>query len=375
MSDLDTSVFKPMTDGFFSHSSRYTHPVAITKKIAALKYANEICELTPLKLAPSEITQSVSKASPFTFTRHLRIRKIILLDQISFRNDQHSKISAPILLLAVTALLLVLKIGSSAYFDFIQQLVFVIGMLAIGIPHGAVDYLLEKGSLQSRLSFKFILNYLGLAFVNYLLWLFLPNVALLFFLVYSAWHFGETDMNEWQLRVKKPFKNLAWGFLTLVIILCGHVTETNLVLTNIAVMPIPLSQAEGKMFSWLFGAIVVLWALYEKSANMILSALMLFASIFLPLLTSFGLYFLGQHSFNGWSHLKQGMKTDGFRLYLKALPFTVAAVAFFLVMYLIHNHFLFAIKENWLAIFFVFISCISFPHVAAMNKFYKRYLP
>jgi hypothetical protein len=76
---------------------------------------------------------------------------------------------------------------------------------------------------------------------------------------------------------------------------------------------------------------------------------------------------------NGWSHLKQGMKVNNRDLYLKALPFTIGALVLFAAfIFLLRNNYLSAFNENFITIFFVFISCISFPHVMAMNKFYKK---
>jgi hypothetical protein len=115
------------------------------------------------------------------------------------------------------------------------------------------------------------------------------------------------------------------------------------------------------------------WAIFEKRWMMLLSSLMLLVSIELPLITSFGLYFIGQHSMNGWSHLKQGMKVNNTALYLKALPFTIGALILFAVfIYLLRNNYLSNFNENIITIFFVFISCISFPHVMAMNSFYNK---
>jgi len=358
------------TEVFLSESCHSSSPLTIGRKTLSVSNTAARSQLPTQKPSPSALESTVSADSKLRFILNRMFRKIVLPDD---RSAQGSQNFIPVLLLVFSVLLLVIKTNSSPYFAIIQQVVFITGMLAIGLPHGAVDYLLEKGTLDSRLSFKFISNYLGLALLNYLLWLILPNIALLFFLAYSAWHFGETDMREWGGRIKSPIKNFSWGVLLLGIILLGHVTETNQILSQISGMSIPLTASDGKLFSWLLAAIAFLWGLSEKKINMTLSALMLFCSIFLPLLTAFGLYFIGQHSFNGWIHLNKGMKTNGFKLYLKALPFTLAAVVFFLLMYLIQNNFLFTIKSNWLAVFFVFISCISFPHVAAMNKFYRRY--
>ncbi|MEI8053894.1 MAG: beta-carotene 15,15'-dioxygenase, Brp/Blh family [Bacteroidota bacterium] len=282
------------------------------------------------------------------------------------------KLITPFFLLLLSLLLLLIYKTTPQIFNWIQIAMFTVGMFLVGIPHGAVDHLLETGNLKSRIKYIFVINYLGLAFLNLILWIFFPIGALLFFIGYSAWHFGQTDLREWKPKNTNALKNTAWGILILSIILCGHVTETNTILENMNALKIPIQNNLGKQISVLLSLVAIVWAIFEKRWMMFLSSLMLLVSIELPLITSFGLYFIGQHSMNGWSHLKQGMKVNNTSLYLKALPFTIGALVLFAAfIFLLRNNYLSAFNENLITIFFVFISCISFPHVMAMNKFYK----
>ena len=195
---------------------------------------------------------------------------------------------------------------------------------------------------------------------------------MLFFIGYSAWHFGQNDWREWQPNTISLIKNSVWGIFIFSIILCGHIAETNDILDNMKVLKIPLTDVEGKNVSTLIGGAAIAWAIFEKRWKMFLSCIMLLVSIELPLISSFGLYFIGQHSMNGWSHLKQGMRVDNKSLYLKALPFTIGALVLFAAfIYLLRNNYLTEFNESLITIFFVFISCISFPHVMVMNRFYN----
>jgi hypothetical protein len=127
----------------------------------------------------------------------------------------------------------------------------------------------------------------------------------------------------------------------------------------------------GKQISVLLSLVGITWAIFEKRWMMLLSSLTLLVSIELPLISSFGLYFIGQHSMNGWTHLKEGMRVNNKSLYWKALPFTIGSLLLFAVfIYLLKNNYLAEFNESLLTIFFVFISCISFPHVMVMNRFY-----
>ena len=290
-------------------------------------------------------------------------------------SSRMQKLLTPILLLLLSMLLLLIYKTNPAIFNWIQIIMFTAGLFLVGIPHGAVDHLLETGNLKNRIKPRFLFNYLGLAFLNLLLWLFFPIGALFFFIAYSAWHFGQTDMKEWAPKTKHALKNITWGILILSIILLGHLAETNSILKNMNALEIPISFIIGKKISVLLSFFGIVWAYLEKKWMMLLSSLMLLVSIELPLITSFGLYFIGQHSMNGWSHLKQGMKVNNSGLYLKALPFTIGALVLFAAfIFLLSNNYLASFNENMITIFFVFISCISFPHVMAMNKYYNSKL-
>jgi len=288
-------------------------------------------------------------------------------------SSRMQKLLTPFLLLLLSILMLLIYKTTPQIFNGLQNTMFTIGMFLVGIPHGAVDHLLETGNIKSLIKPRFVINYLGLAFLNLVLWFFFPIGALFFFIAYSAWHFGQTDLKEWQLKKINALKNITWGVMILSIILLGHVVETNSILTNMKALEIPIHYIMGKQISLTLSLIGITWAILEKRGMMLLSCLLLLVSIELPLITSFGLYFIGQHSMNGWSHLKQGMKVNNSALYLKALPFTIGALVLFVVfIFLLRNNYLANLNVNLITIFFVFISCISFPHIMAMNKFYKK---
>ena len=66
------------------------------------------------------------------------------------------------------------------------------GLLIIGIPHGALDHLTEILSKKNTINFKFIFYYLLMMVPILLIWFWVPTLGLVFFLIYSAWHFGQT---------------------------------------------------------------------------------------------------------------------------------------------------------------------------------------
>jgi hypothetical protein len=117
----------------------------------------------------------------------------------------------------------------------------------------------------------------------------------------------------------------------------------------------------------------ILLAIFENKKQIYLSVAMILLANQLPLLISFGIYFIGQHSFTGWLHLRQGLNANNLNLTKKAFPFTFGALLLFIVLIVcIQLNLVSQINNNLLSLFFIFIACISFPHVLAMNMFYKK---
>jgi lycopene beta-cyclase len=285
-----------------------------------------------------------------------------------------SKVLVPLLVLFFTIGLMVLNNNSPNLLPIIEPYLLLVGLFLVGIPHGALDYLLDSGNIKSKVRFLFILKYLGTAFIYLLVWLAMPNLALFFFLIFSAWHFGQGDMQHWQSKSNNVFKNIIWGITILIILLFGHVNETNQILSKLNVYVFNISNLQFKYICYLFISIALGWAILEKNIAMLISIITISLCKQLPLITSFGLYFIGQHSLNGWIHLKQGLNANNKTLYMKALPFTLGAFLLFGILALVINNSNYSsLEEHLIPVFFIFISCISFPHVIAMNRFYKNF--
>ena len=247
------------------------------------------------------------------------------------------------------------------------------GLFTVGIPHGALDHLLESKQINHKPTFKFISQYLGIAFLYFLLWVIAPKISFYFFLLFSIWHFGSTDVLEWRIAKNRVFKSWFWGTLVFAIILFGHFKETKAILLN---MNVNLSALNDSMAFYCYVASIIaaiVFAISENKKQTYLAVLVIVLANQLPLLITFGIYFIGQHSLTGWKHLKTGLNADNLALTKKAFPFTFGALLLFAVLFLcIQFQLVSQINNNLLSLFFIFIACISFPHVLAMNTFYKK---
>ncbi len=280
---------------------------------------------------------------------------------------------APFCMLLLSVFLLLVQTFAESYSFAIQLILFSVGFLAVGLPHGAVDHLLESGVHVKGVKLSFIFKYLGVSFIFLLLWFLSADSALLFFLAYSIWHFGQCDFKEWIPNKQNTWKNILWGTLLFGILLIGHQTETNKILASLQTFELPFTDEQAIHISQILILISFIWSILERKASFFLTVCMLFVGMYLPLLSAFSLYFIGQHSLNGWRHLKNGLQTNSKTLYLKSLPFNLGAIGILVISYWLNENF-FNLKNNFeiASIFFVFLSCISFPHIIWMHKFYKK---
>jgi lycopene beta-cyclase len=241
----------------------------------------------------------------------------------------------------------------------------IIGMICVGLPHGAVDHLIESKSWDYKKAPRFIGQYLFLIACMGVFWLLAPTLALIAFLVYSAWHFGQADIRQWSIA---NFLTLPWGGTLLLFILGTHQVETSEILNYIAGIEFPFSISPLVIAPWLF------FAIWKRNISMIFTMSWLAISSQLPLLLAFGTYFIGQHSITSWGHLKQHIQNNSRKIWLHALPFHLGAwiilTLFFILWPLVQSEI--SSSYNAWGIFFIFISCVSFPHVIFMNKLYKQ---
>jgi Brp/Blh family beta-carotene 15,15'-monooxygenase len=93
-------------------------------------------------------------------------------------------------------------------------------ILVAGLPHGAFDYYLLAARYHGAMIFAALAGYIALAGVTVLLWWSLPLMFLFSFLVYSAFHFGDSDWHT-----QPTGRKWAWG-IAIVALPCLLATTT-----------------------------------------------------------------------------------------------------------------------------------------------------
>lgn len=270
----------------------------------------------------------------------------------------------PVCITLVTSMLWLM--GTDTFLQNISaSALLVSGLLLVGIPHGAVDHLLDSGKWHIRKTPLYISGYILQGALLGGLWYVSPVLGLLIFITFSSWHFGQADGKLWHFSSPLSF---LWGASVLMYLLGTHTAETNTILNVISGVQIDASLPVWSMAPW------ALYALYRQKFALLWTAIWLSIASYLPLIYAFGLYFIGQHSITGWGHIKSHLQESHSGIWLKSLPFHMGAWGILLLFYFFWPEGNISLENvsGW-GPFFVFIACISFPHALAMHKLYTKH--
>lgn len=278
-----------------------------------------------------------------------------------------------------------------------QVMFFVVGIFIAGIPHGALDHIVdEEVSKRNNKTFHligFLAKYLIIIAVYALAWYLFPQVSLLLFLLMSCWHFGETDLAALpQKPIISDLFTLVYGACVLLWILIAHYAEVDQILMHLtpqtgrayqiwltagAYKPLLLSGSAG-----IIAIALLLRLLTNSSLNqqwLTLQLIIILACTYLlPLMPAFALYFAGWHSLVTLYNIKgfigstdtanKALSIAG--LWIKALPFSLIAIlGLVLTGYLLRHY---APLFDPLPLLFVFLSLITLPHLQIMHGLNQR---
>lgn len=267
---------------------------------------------------------------------------------------------------------------------------FVVLVVFIGIPHGALDHLIDEQNLSVRqLPFsltRFLTGYLVQMAAYALLWLAFPTVSLLLFLVFSAWHFGESDLHPVPRRGRWGVVQFALGTAVLFFILLRDPALTGDLIYRITrendlarMWWAAAAQRATPLLAILGAAILAATVMAQRQEPVKLQATrwapffaVLLVVGFLPLLPAFALYFGGWHAVNTFQHMHEYLtvRQPALHLWKKALPFTVLAVVVLAVSSTVWIRVYADIDP--LPILFIFISIITLPHLLVIHHMLRN---
>ena len=264
--------------------------------------------------------------------------------------------------------------------EYYLNLIGFFGILSFGIVHGANDLILLKKS-KNNLSFKSLfITYLTMVILSGCFFYLIPTFAIIFFILFSAYHFGE---QQWTMLYKSNSTKIKlfyffYGlllFLTLFTLNHNYVSEIIFDITGFSI-------SKKILISFLtlsaIGAIINLFMNFNELKTqltqqfffiIILSALFFSSS----LIWSFAVYFVIWHSIPSiieQSKFIYGTSTKNtFIKYLKdaSIYWVISIIGLFIAYYVLKD------QQNLLiSIFFSFLAAITFPHTLVIFKIKKN---
>jgi beta-carotene 15,15'-dioxygenase len=288
---------------------------------------------------------------------------------------KYSHIPLEVLVLIFTLLLTGINFILPDWILIFSPYLLLTGIVFPGIPHGAIDHYLEVNNNKEKYYLPlFIIKYISVMILVALFWFIFPLGGLTLFILYSAWHFGETDMR----RVKSfhPLTAFLSGLGLLIFILSSHGAEFNYYINFFGINQFEdISTSAYLLVSIISISILLIIGIIkakEKNRYFSLIIIVLLGS-FLPLLLAFGIYFILIHSISGWTDIRKGLKVSNLRLLLRATPFSLGAfliMGLFIIISNIDN----SLLDKYISSFFIALASISAPHILYMSKFYKSNL-
>lgn len=305
----------------------------------------------------------------------ISLPKIIFLKSLLFYLKANHILSRLIYMLAFLAVIVL----TYNQIDLGNKLGFALGGLGfilIGLPHGALDYYTIKTNNRVRFIISYVLVILG----YFTLWFVMPEFSLILFLLCSAFHFGESELHEIASNTSSLYVIRATliGCAVLLFIFSTHLSESTQTIADL------VNVSFAKKFEYYVGfnncdikyyALTYLFSEYiiTRKNNFMVLTLLLIAGSFTNLFLSFMGYFICQHSLNSWIFLKQKLNHNSIKLYKMAFPFTLSAMLI-LGIILINAKYFIQLDKGTQSHFYVFLACVSLPHVLLMSVFIRRNL-
>ena len=255
-------------------------------------------------------------------------------------------------------------------YNFTSMLCFFL-IATIGVSHGALDNL--KGAkllkiLKIKKNYIFYVGYIFLASLIILLWILLPVITLILFLIIASFHFGKED-NVFGKKEKVEFLDFLLFLKGSLVVTAPLYFNTNETLKIFEVLSVNLVGINTKI---ILGAIILsLLSNFLITKNIKLSFLDSFSIILLNItfspLIAFTIYFCFLHSVRHSFSLiyeinKRNFKKGLASFFKQALQLTlITCLIFIAAVYFLNIYYL--LNTAILKVVFIGLASLTFPHI------------
>ena len=252
-------------------------------------------------------------------------------------------------------------------------------IVIIGLPHGAFDgavanYLGAGKTIFSGI--RFFTTYMASAIVVIVIWIFLPSLSLVAFLIISMVHFGWGDANA-KTNVQFILQVVVHGGLVVFGTVNFHITEVTqlfkLLTNGDSAAAIQVSQI--MFLGILFLSIIYLFLVIKNSELMprfielIIIALIL---MLLPPLLGFAVYFCfvhtGRHMLHIWKKLQIAINSRV--IFIQAIGLT--AISWLLGLGALYFFDSGDVDADILRVVFIGLAALTVPHMILVDGFFRN---
>lgn len=275
-----------------------------------------------------------------------------------------------------------------------QFIIFIVGILLLGVPHGAADLLVASQNAEiikhSFSKVKFLVVYLSRLFAFAATLWFFPVVGNLLFIFFAAYHFGETDLHQFKTNtfLGKVFV-IFYGLLILTVILLHHFEEVkplyqmflagkeNMEFINwIDFHRYNIMSITGILFfttTFVFFLRINKTDTRDKGQFLIRLAIILFILFNLPMLLGFTFYFVVWHSVLSLNNITNYLRSNNAysqnRIKKDIMLYSVLAI-FGIALFGLTG-FMFISSNAIVGYLFLGLAVLTAPHMQIMHDMYN----
>jgi Brp/Blh family beta-carotene 15,15'-monooxygenase len=271
---------------------------------------------------------------------------------------------------------------------FSNHIQIILGFLLIfsfGILHGANDLLLIKNLNKKNINkswLKILGYYVFVVLIGILLFVILPQFALLLFIIISSYHFGEQEWQQLGIEFSKMLIitfQFSYGLLILLLLFNFHTIQTQDIIFKITTFSVPYYifslalKIVAPLYIVMSGFIFYKAEKLRKKIVFELFFMLLFAILFnsSSLIWGFAIYFVLWHSIpsiiDQIKFLNGSFSVNNFIMYCRnaGIYWLISIIG------IAGIYFLFREEELFNAVFFSFLAAITFPHTFVINKMFS----
>ena len=262
--------------------------------------------------------------------------------------------------------------------SFIQAVIAGFMIFSVGLIHGANDLQLIKKKTQKKSKKNFLqslLLYILVVLAGVFLFYFLPSFGLFFFIIFSAFHFGEQHLESkvetGRSSIFKWLLYISYGCALFGLLFTLQWETVHAVIGQISGQYISKQSTELLFFAGLIGFLLV--GLFSPALRKLLffetMLLLLLGLLFArtTLIFGFGFYFVVWHSIpsvkDQLNFLYPSDSLGAWKYIKSSLPYWIMSL-----IGLVGVYYFFDIQSaSFLPLFFSFLAAITFPHTVVMG--------